>query len=80
MQERGLMLEEIRSALSSGTHPVVAERPLPVARSLWSRIEILPGLEIHAASRYQVPPPARLEELREWCRAHFRNKREDPHD
>jgi DNA-binding transcriptional MerR regulator len=82
MQERGLALEEIRLALSSGKPraAVAAESTLSVSRSHWSRIEILPGLEIQVGSRYQVPPPAKLEELLEWCRAHFRNKREDPDD
>lgn len=81
MQERGLVLEEIRRALSSGKpRAAVAARALPVSRSHWSRIEILPGLEIQVGSRYQVLAPAKLEELLEWCRANFRNKREDPDD
>lgn len=75
MQERGLLLEEIRLTLSSGkTRPVAAKSPLPVSRSHWSRMEILPGLEIHVGSRYQIPTPAKLEELFEWCRTHFRDK------
>jgi len=78
MQERGLMLEEIRLALFSVKPRPAAESALPVSRSHWSRIEILTGLEIHVGSRYQVPPPGKLEELLQWCRAHFRNKREDP--
>ena len=81
MQEQGLLLEEIRLALSSGRpRAVAAKSPRPVSRSHWSRIEILPGLEIHVGSRYQLPPPSMLEELTEWCRTHFRNKREDAND
>jgi len=82
MQEQGLLLEEIRQALSSGKPlaAAVVESPLALSRSRWTRIEILPGLEIHAESRYQVPAAAKLEELLEWCRTHFRSKREDPND
>lgn len=81
MQERGLMLEEIRLALSPGKPRAAAPQAMrSVSRSHWSRIEILPGLEIHVGSRYQVPPPTKLEELLEWCRTHFHNKREDPND
>lgn len=79
MQERGLLLEEIRLALASGKPPVLAAVS-PVPRSHWSRIEVLPGLEIHVGSEYQIPPPAKLRELLEWCRIHFRSKREDPDD
>jgi DNA-binding transcriptional MerR regulator len=75
MQERGLLLEEIRLALSSGkARPAGTKSPLPVPRSYWSRMEVLPGLEIHVGSRYQIPTPAKLEELFEWCRTHFRDK------
>ena len=81
MQEQGLMLEDIRASLSSGKHrAAAAESPLALSRSRWIRIEILPGLEIHAESRYQIPPAAKLKELLEWCRTHFRSKREDPND
>jgi DNA-binding transcriptional MerR regulator len=81
MQERGLLLEEIRLALSSGKpRSFAAETPHPVSRSLWSRIQIFPGLEIHVGSKYQVPTTPQLEELRQWCRTHFRGKREDPND
>jgi DNA-binding transcriptional MerR regulator len=81
MQERGLMLEEIRLELTSGkARAARAEKPLSVSRSHWSRIEVLPGLEIHVESRRQLPPPGQLEELLEWCRAHFRNKWEDHDD
>lgn len=72
MQERGLPLEEIRLALSPGKSR--EEDPEPVHRSHWSRIELLPGVELHVSSRYQVPRPSKLHELAAWCRAHFRDK------
>ncbi len=73
MQERGLLLEEIRLALSPGAKPR-AEVPAAVSRSHWSRIEIVPGLELHVSSRHQIPSPSKLQELAAWCRAHFRVK------
>ena len=79
MQERGLMLEEIRLALSPGKpRAAVPQAMRSVSRSHWSRIEILPGLEIHVGSRYQVPPPTKMAELLEWCRTHFHNKKGGP--
>ena len=81
MQEQGLLLEEIRHAVSSGEpRAAAAAHPPLTPRSHWTRIEILPGLEIHVGSRYQVPAPAKLDELLEWCRIHFRSKREDTDD
>jgi DNA-binding transcriptional MerR regulator len=78
MQERGLLLDDIRLALSSSARDAARERPA-AARSHWTRIEVRPGLEIHVGNRYQIPPPSKLEDLVEWCRAHFR-KREDADD
>jgi DNA-binding transcriptional MerR regulator len=72
MQERGLLLEEIRVALLPGKPR--AEEPLSVPRSHWSRIELLPGVELHVSSRHQIPRPAKLHELASWCRNHFRDK------
>lgn len=43
----------------------------PVARSAWTRVEILPGVEIHVSGSRRLPSPARLVELAEWCRTHF---------
>jgi DNA-binding transcriptional MerR regulator len=75
MQERGLLLEEIRGAIPSG--PAGKSRggePVPAARTHWSRIELLPGVELHVSSRRQIPRPSKLEELAAWCRDHFRDK------
>jgi MerR HTH family regulatory protein len=72
MQERGLLLDEIRLGRSPGKPRV--EDPPAVPRSLWSRIELLPGIELHVSSRHQIPRPSKLHELAAWCRAHFRDK------
>ena len=72
MQERGLLLEEIRHALSPGK-PRPQEPMLP-PRSHWIRIELLPGVELHVSSRHQTPRPSKILELADWCRLHFRDK------
>jgi DNA-binding transcriptional MerR regulator len=75
MQEAGRTLDEIRRAFGqpenslSGGEPVRDEPP--VSRSLWRRIALTPGVELHVASTVRLPSGARLHELAEWCRRHF---------
>lgn len=78
MQEQGMALDAIRSALSGDEDipiPMVDVRTL-APRSQWTRIELVPGVEIHVSSRRRVPPPVELEELVEWCRSHFGQDKE----
>lgn len=42
------------------------------SRSAWTRVSLLPGVELHVSSRHRLPTPGRLEELADWCRRHFR--------
>ena len=75
MQERGLSLLRIRRALNRGLANV---EPLPVPpRSSWTRIEVLPGVELHVSRTLRLPPPAKLAELWEWCRRSFRRNEEE---
>ena len=74
MQESGRTLDEIRRALGQapsrrGAGKPAREEVLP--RSLWRRIALTPGVEVHVASTARLPSPARLRELAEWCRLHF---------
>ena len=74
LQERGQRLDEIRQQTkglqrSGGPHGSLA-REIP--RSTWSRVELLPGLEIHVSGAYRLPSPGRLQELAHWCRQNFR--------
>jgi len=83
LQERGLSLEEIRRELGrgrarraadsrwAGSDAVAAPAPR-VPRSSWIRLEVVPGIELHVSGQRRVPPPARLQELAEWCERHFR--------
>jgi DNA-binding transcriptional MerR regulator len=62
----------------------VAERSVPAAsperpsgkaapppHSAWTRVEVLPGIELHLSGRYRTPSRRALEELAGWCREHF---------
>jgi DNA-binding transcriptional MerR regulator len=74
MQEAGRSLDDVRRALGpshSRGAPEPAGQPEPVpVRSLWRRIEMMPGVELQVASSVRLPPPARLRELAEWFRQH----------
>ncbi|MFB3852660.1 MAG: MerR family transcriptional regulator [Vicinamibacterales bacterium] len=70
LQEQGRSLDEIRRIIAGGEH---AAQPFPavVSRSLWRRLVVQPGIEIHVNSEVRLPPPGRLQELADWCRANF---------
>jgi DNA-binding transcriptional MerR regulator len=76
LQERGLSLEAVRRELERGRAGGRATRgaslPEAVARSAWTRLEIVPGVELHVSGQRRLPPPGRLRELAEWCERHFR--------
>src|SRR5262245_21826520 len=78
-QERGQSLDEIRQQ-TKGVRRVAGPHGSPVReipRSTWSRVELLPGLEIHVSGAYRLPSPGRLQELAHWCRQNFRRDDED---
>jgi DNA-binding transcriptional MerR regulator len=77
LQEQGLSLEDVRRAVRQGGRlaPAAEEAARGVARvprSAWTRLELLPGIELQVSGRYRLPSPSRLEELTEWCRQYFR--------
>ena len=70
LQEAGQTLDEIRGELGQKT-TIAALMPRPDAartRSLWRRIELAPGVELHVSANNRLPGPAKLEELAQWCR------------
>jgi DNA-binding transcriptional MerR regulator len=76
LQERGQTLDEIRlrsNKLESKRAAEIAPE-LDIPRSTWSRVDLLPGLEIHVSSAYRLPSPGRLHELADWCRENFRRE------
>jgi DNA-binding transcriptional MerR regulator len=77
LQEQGLSLDEVRQelerGLGRGRAAKAASPPEPlVPRSAWTRLEIVPGVELHVSGQRRLPPPGRLRELAEWCERHFR--------
>jgi DNA-binding transcriptional MerR regulator len=40
-------------------------------RSVWRRIGVAPGVELHVSAGVRLPSPGKLNELAAWCRAHF---------
>ena len=74
LQEAGHTLDAIRGTLN-GAEPEPAAAPAPASRSaaglaprsLWRRIPLAPGVELHLSSEVALPPPARLRELANWC-------------
>jgi hypothetical protein len=68
MQEAGRTLDEIRGTRARhapGTPSIQLER------SLWRRLTLSPGVELHVAGHLRLPPPGRLQELADWCHLHL---------
>jgi DNA-binding transcriptional MerR regulator len=80
LQEAGRSLDEIRQAIGGvpGTPPVPP--PTPIAREVWRRLTVAPGVELQVAGDVRLPPPGRLQELAAWCRLHFRNRDSEDDD
>lgn len=78
MQEAGQTLDEIRR-VRSGRGPrtpqaaarLASPAPPVVPRSLWRRLTLGPGVELHVSGDARLPSAAALEELADWCRAHL---------
>ena len=95
MQEAGRSLEQIRRARAEGparhhnvtvddalgipAPPAPASLPAWAARSLWRRLILAPGVELHVATDVTLPSPTKLQELTGWCRSHFRGREDDRH-
>ena len=72
LQAAGRSLDEIRAALDGGTGRRVTSQAAAVPdRSVWRRLQLAPGIEIHVAHHITLPGPNRLRELADWCRLHF---------
>lgn len=72
LQAAGQSLDEIRVRLGGGAPLAAARSAAPAPeRSVWRRIVLAPGVEIHVASSVSLPGPGRLHELADWCRLHF---------
>src|SRR5262245_50101195 len=68
MQEAGHSLDGIRQR-QSGAPP--EPPPEPAARTVWRRLPLASGLELHVRGDVRLPQASVLDELAEWCRVHF---------
>ena len=72
LQEAGRTLDEIRAELGQKPERAAIAMMPPSdpgrSRSLWRRIELAPGIELHVSANNRLPGPAKLEELANWCR------------
>lgn len=73
LQEAGKSLDEIRRGPDerSLADPVRTTQPQAARRSLWRRITLAPGVELHVAGDRRLPPPGMLDELAAWCQVHL---------
>ena len=73
LQAAGRTLDEIRAAVDGGTGTRAVKRSVVVSpkRSVWRRLELVPGIELHVAHHVTIPAAGRLRELADWCRLHF---------
>jgi DNA-binding transcriptional MerR regulator len=83
LQEAGRTLDEIRDALDQGRRraPVVLKAAEAPARTVWRRLTLAPGVELHVSGDVPLPSPNKLNELANWCRTHLAaGKREEDAD
>ena len=72
LQAAGRSLDEIRATVNGGTATrAVRHHVVTPERSVWRRLELVPGIELHVAHHVTLPAPGRLRELADWCRLHF---------
>jgi len=74
MQEAGRTLDEIRrtSADVASSAPAALPGAFPrIERSLWRRVTLAPGVELHVAGDVRLPSPGSLHDLAAWCRLHL---------
>ena len=72
LQEAGRTLDEIRreiQPLGQRASVVVEAAVEPrLSRTLWRRVTLAPGVELHVSRDVRLPAPGKLAELAAWCR------------
>lgn len=72
LQASGRTLDAIRAEIKGATPTRSVKRDVaPPERSVWRRLELAPGVELHVAQHVTLPGPNRIRELADWCRLHF---------
>ena len=80
LQEQGLSLDEVRSALElpegdrEAGWPEEGKGAAPPRRAVLVRITLAPGVELMVDGRLRLPSPGRLDELSDWCRKNFQGE------
>ena len=77
LQEQGLTLDEVRHALRTGKDDSESRErdgAVPPRRSVLTRIELAPGVELLVDGRLRLPSPGKLEELSDWCRKNLQRE------
>ena len=72
LQEAGKSLEAIKASAGAARESGLrAARGHALQRSVWRRITLVPGVELHLADNVRLPSPGRLQELADWCGRHL---------
>jgi DNA-binding transcriptional MerR regulator len=75
LQQEGRSLDEVRRELAGeGDAEVSALALAPVSEvpgSQWTRLEVVPGVEVHLSGRRRRLSGRALQELEAWCRRHL---------
>ena len=78
LQERGLTIAQIRSELKRPSASAAPDASwLKVPRESWSRVHLMPGVELNVSGEIRLPPPSKLIELAEWCRRNLQSTEEE---
>ena len=85
LQEAGRTLDEIRHLLGQGSvrgrpHLARATGEAPLRRTLWRRLVLAPGVELHISSDVHLPAPGRLNEIADLCRTHLSTSNHEDND
>ena len=71
LQASGRTLGDIRGGSDPSAHTTASRLAAAPQRTVWRRLALAPGVELHVCSEATMPSPTRLRELAEWCRLHF---------
>lgn len=71
LQASGRTLDDIRGGGDPSEQSSAKRLASTPQRSVWRRLELAPGVELHVSGATMMPSPNRLRELAEWCRLHF---------
>lgn len=71
LQQNGRALEEIRRELRGEPVRATRRKPASVRHSVWRRVVLLPGVELHVAAAVPLPASAQFDELTDMVRRAF---------